>query len=96
MRFCLIAGMLFTLCSIFSISFTSSIQHTIEVSVLELDPSDESIQEIEELQEEENECITEPTIQLTGAFRATNHILEKQSTPLGFCTNLVPPPWQNC
>lgn len=96
MRCCFLAVMLISLSTIFSSSLVYSIDHSIDLSLVEIEYPEEKCEDIEDLQEEENEFIIEPQSQIQNYILAAEFIPYHHIIPSGYRSSLAPPPWQNC
>ena len=92
-RFCFTAVVLIALSAIFSSSLIYCIDRSIELSLVEIEYPEEKCQDIEDLQEEENEFIIEPQSQIQNYILAAEFIPYHHIIPLGYRSNLAPPPW---
>lgn len=96
MRYCFSAVVLIALSTIFSSSLIQRIDHSIDLSLIEIEYPEEKCQDIEDIQEEENEFIIEPQSQIQSYILAAEFIPHHHIIPLGYRSNLAPPPWQKC
>lgn len=95
-RCCFSAVMLISLSTIILSSLIHHVDHTIDLSLVEIENPEEKFHELEDLQEEENEFIIEPQRQIQNNILAAKFIPFHHIVPLGYRSNLAPPPWQNC